>query len=68
MKEIYYVYKADDGTLGRIAKRTSNGIYYGWEKGKWIEMPNLIKIELEITNYEKITKEEAERLIKKKSK
>lgn len=65
MKELYYVHR-DEGKVTRIAKK-ENGLYYGYEKGKWVEMPGLIKIEFEITDYEEITKEEAERLIKEET-
>jgi hypothetical protein len=68
MKELYYVYISDDGTIGRVAKRGADRLYYGWDNGKWIEMPGLIKIEFDITNYREISKEEAERIIKEQDK
>ena len=63
-KEIYYVNVSDDGVIGRIAK-FDGVIPYGYdeEKNEWIEMPSLIKIKFDITDYEEITKEQAERLI-----
>ena len=63
-KETYYVYRGDNGEIGRIAKFVG-AVPYGWdkEKGEWVEMPRLIKIKFEITNYEEISKDEAERLI-----
>ena len=63
-KETYYVYRGDNGEIGIIAKFVG-AIPYGYdkEKGEWVEMPNLIKIKFEDTNYEEITQEEAERLI-----
>ena len=65
MKEVYYVYRKKDNSIGRIAKRAKDGKYYGYEKGTWIEMPGLKKIEFEVTDYEEISKEEAMRLTKK---
>lgn len=63
-KEIYYVNVNDDGVIGRIAK-FDGVIPYGYdeEKNEWIEIPSLIKIKFDITDYEEITKEQAERLI-----
>lgn len=63
MKELYYVYRKNDGSTGRIAK-FADGLYYGYEKGEWVSMPELIKIQEEITDYEEIDKAEAEKLIK----
>lgn len=63
-KETYYVYRSDDGELGRVAKIVGSNAYgYDKEKNEWVSMPRLIKILFEVTNYEKISKEEAERLI-----
>lgn len=66
MKEKYYVYVSSNGELGRAAKRTSDGKYYGWEKGEWVEMPNLKRMEFDITNFEEITKKQLEGIIKSK--
>lgn len=63
---LYYVYKKNDGTNGRIAKQEPWGVYWGWENGEWVKMPGLIKISFEITNYESISEEEAEELIRNK--
>ena len=64
-KEIYYVYKSEDGFIGRVAKFVDN-IPYGWDNGKWIYMPGLIKIQFEVTDYYEISKEEAEQIIRDK--
>lgn len=61
-KETFYVYKRDDGTIGRIAKFVDNKPY-GYENGEWVFMPTLYKIRNDVTNdYEEISKEEADRL------
>ena len=62
-KEIYYIYRNDDGTTGRIAK-FSNCLFYSFDDGVWVENANLIRIFFEITNFEEISKEEAEKIIK----
>ena len=67
MKEKYYIYKKDDGSNGTIAK-FSNGLFYKYESGKWIETPELIKIFFEITNYEEIDEKELEKAIRGESK
>jgi hypothetical protein len=65
MKELYYVWRLGNGKIANIAKRDKQGLYYSISNdGKWIEEPNLKRIEFEVTDYEKIDKEEAERLIK----
>ena len=61
-KDRYYVYK-HDGKVTRIAKIGDDGAY-GWQDGKWVFMPGLRKIEWEITDYENISQEEAERLMR----
>ncbi len=58
----YYVHKYE-GKVTRIAKICGSGGAYGWEDGKWVLMPGLRKIEWEITDFDDISKEEAERLI-----
>ena len=63
MKKQYYVYYRDDGTIGRIAKFEDN-LFYGYEKGDWVEMPGLIKIHFDITDYEEIDENEVEELKK----
>ena len=60
-KTHYYVYKEGD-QIYRIAK-ISNGDAYGYEGGEWISMPGLIKIQNEVTDYEEISEEEANKLI-----
>ena len=57
----YYVHKYD-GKVTRIAKIGDDGAY-GWQDGKWVSMPGLHKIEWDITDFEDITQEAAERLI-----
>ncbi len=64
MKTLYYVYRYEKGDTGNIVKK-EDGLYYLYKDGKWLEFPELIKIEFEITNYEEITKDEALALIKK---
>ncbi len=66
-KEIYYIYKNDDGTFGRVVK-FENYTFYGFEDGKWIEMPDLVRIFFEVTNFEEISKEEAEKAIEEELK
>ena len=63
-KEIYYVYVSDNGFIGRVAKFV-DGHPYGYDEdaGDWVFMPGLVKIKFDITDYEEITKEQAERLI-----
>ena len=59
----YFVYRSH-GRVGRVAKFV-DGLYpYGWDKGKWVFMPGLIKIKFDITDYEEITKKEALKLIR----
>ena len=60
-KDRYYVHKYE-GKVTRVAKLGDDGAF-GWEKGKWVEMPGLWKIEWEVTDYDDITKEEADKLI-----
>lgn len=61
MKEFYYVLK-EKSIPKRVAKK-ENGIWYGFEKDDWKEMPQLIKIEEDVTDYEKISKAKAESFI-----
>ena len=62
MKTIYYVYKNEKNIPKRVAKK-EGAIWYGFEKNKWKEMPELAKIEWDITDYQEISKEEAEKFI-----
>lgn len=63
----YYVLKFE-GKVRRIAKIVDNALAYGWENGRWVPMPNLLKIQNDVSSdYEKITKEEADQLIKEDS-
>lgn len=58
----YYVYYCD-GRPTRVAKIEDGCCAYGWENGRWVSMPGLIKIRFEITDYEEISREEAMRFI-----
>lgn len=60
-RALYFVYYDDEGKPTRVAK--IEDVAYGWQDGKWEYMPNLIKIINEITDYEEISKEEAEKII-----
>ena len=57
----YYVHKYE-GKVTRIARLGSDGAF-GWDGFRWVEIPGLCKIEWEVTDYDDITKEEAEKLI-----
>lgn len=59
--ESYFVLRVN-GAVRRIAKIVDNSIAYGWENGKWTPMQGLIKITEDITDYEPISKAEAQRL------
>lgn len=62
---VYYAFKFE-GKVRRIAKIVDNALAYGWENGRWVSMPGLLKIQQDATSdYEEISKEEAEKLIKK---
>ena len=58
----YYVFRFN-GEVRRIARITDNWDACGWENGKWVSMPGLLKIEHDITDYEDITEEEAMKLV-----
>ena len=60
----YYVFRLN-GNVKRIAKIEDNSIAYGWERGEWVEMPGLLKIQNEDTDYIEITKKECDYLIDK---
>ena len=64
MKEKYFVCKRKDGSVSRVAKRTEGKKYYGWDGKKWILMPQLRSIEYDITAFDEVSKEEAERCLK----
>ena len=62
-KEFFYVHRDDDGNVTRLAKQ-SDGLFYGWENGEWIEMPTLNKIMFDASaDYDDISKDEAEKLM-----
>ena len=58
----YYVFRFN-GEVRRIARITDNWDACGWENGKWVSMPGLLKIQHDITDYEDITEEEAMKLV-----
>ena len=62
MKSIYYVYR-DGDKIYRVARIDNGSLAYGYEGGKWVYMPSLIKIQNEITDYEEISEDEANKLI-----
>ena len=59
----YYAFYYD-GELKRIAKIEDNAIADGFDGANWVEMPNLLKIVNEDTDYQPITEAEANKLIK----
>lgn len=59
-KNRYYVHKLD-GKVTRIARLGEDGAF-GWVNGKWELMSGLWKIENEVTDYEPISEEEANKL------
>lgn len=63
-QEKFYVLKRD-GEVRRIAK-ISDGSAYGYEDGNWQPMQHLMKIQWDDTDFEEISKEEANNLIGEK--
>ena len=67
MSNIYrfYVHKLDGKVtrLARLGGTEKDFGAYGYENGKWVEMPGLWKIENDITDYEEISAEEAKKLM-----
>lgn len=57
----YYVFREGEKVY-RIARIGADGAF-GWDAFRWIPMNGLHKIEWEVTDYDDITKEEADRLI-----
>ena len=47
----------------RLAK-FENNLPYGYEGGEWVYMPSLFKIQNDITDYEEVTEEDAEQIIR----
>ena len=60
----YYVFRLN-GNVKRIAKIEDNAIAYGWDGSEWVEMPGLLKIQNEDTDYVEISKKECDYLIDK---
>ena len=62
-KTFYYVLIIDDRICNVV--KAENGLFYSYfpNKKKWVENPSLIKIVMDITDYEEISKEEAYRCI-----
>lgn len=61
-KEVYYICKVN-GENRTVAKKVGV-IWYRWIENKWEEEPSLICIENDITDFEEVSKEEAEETIK----
>ena len=57
----YYIHKLGD-RITRLAKIDS-GSAYGYENGRWVSMPGLVKIKFEVTDYEEISEEEAKKIM-----
>lgn len=55
-----------NGEVRRIAKIVDNALAYGWQNGRWVQMSGLLKIQNDITDYEEISKAEAEKLMRMK--
>ena len=63
-RKAYYVHYNDDGYPTRVAKIENACCSYGWENGRWVSMPGLLKITFDVTaDYDDITAEEAKRLV-----
>lgn len=67
MADTYWVYYRN-GNPHRIVKIVDRSSAYVYEDGKWVSRQSLIKILQDTTDFEEITKEEAEQLIKTISK
>lgn len=59
----YYVFRRN-GKVRRIAKITS-GCAFGYEHGRWIPIPGLIKIQHEITDFDEVSADEVKQMIEK---
>ena len=62
-KTNYYVFKLN-GEVRRLAKIEDGINAYAFVNGEWIPKQSLIKIENEITDYDSISEDEANKLIK----
>ncbi len=68
----YYIYMIDEieGSLRRVDMNSSPVVLERWDDGKWIFSPETIAVTglgSDADNYKKITKREAEKYIKKRS-
>lgn len=68
----YYIYMIDEieGSLRRVDMNSSPVVLERWDDGKWIFSPETIAVTglaSDSDNYKKITKREAEKYIKKRS-
>jgi len=68
----YYIYMIEEieGSLRRVDMNSSPVVLERWDDGKWIFSPETIAVTglaSDADNYKKITKREAEKYIKKRS-
>jgi len=68
----YYIYMIDEieGSLRRVDMNSSPVVLERWDDGKWIFSPETIAVTglgSDADNYKEITKQEAEKYIKKRS-
>jgi hypothetical protein len=61
-KTRYFVLRIN-GDLKRLAKIEDNALAYGYEGGSWVSMPDLLKIINDITDYDEISEDEANKII-----
>lgn len=61
-KTRYFVLRIN-GDLKRLAKIEDNALAYGYEGGDWVSMPDLLKIINDITDYDEISEDEANKII-----
>lgn len=61
-KTRYFVLRIN-GDLKRLAKIEDNALAYGYEGGAWVSMPDLLKIINDITDYDEISEDEANKII-----
>ena len=62
-KTKYYILKLNN-EIKRLAKIEDGALAYGYEGGKWVSMPSLLKIQNDITDFEDISEDEANKIIK----
>lgn len=63
MDNIRYFVLRINGELKRLAKIEDNAVAYGYEGGSWVNMPDLLKIINDITDYDEISEDEANKII-----